>query len=47
MRAPADIRAKTAIFQPPESALAALQQRVKAAFDPRGILAPGHLVVNA
>ena len=47
MRAPAEIRGKATIFQPPAPALAALQQRVKAAFDPRGILAPGHLVVNA
>ena len=43
MRAPADIRAAAAIFQPPEPPLAALQARVKAAFDPNGILAPGFM----
>jgi len=43
MRAPADIRAAAPVFQPPEPALAALQARVKAAFDPRGILAPGFM----
>jgi glycolate oxidase FAD binding subunit len=43
MRASADIRAAAAVFQPPEPALAALQFRVKAAFDPKGILAPGFM----
>ena len=43
MRAPVDIRAATAIFQPQPPALAALQGRVKAAFDPDGILSPGRM----
>jgi glycolate oxidase FAD binding subunit len=43
MRAPADIRAREAVFQPAAPALAALQGRVKAAFDPHGILAPGFM----
>ena len=43
MRADADIRAVAAVFQPPEPALAALQARVKAAFDPKTILAPGFM----
>jgi glycolate oxidase FAD binding subunit len=38
MRAPVDIRARTSIFQPQAPALAALQSRVKAAFDPHFIL---------
>ena len=47
MRAPADIRVKAAIFQPPAPALAALQQRVKAAFDPNFILGAGRMAVEA
>ena len=43
MRAPAEIRAMTPVFQPGQAALAALQARVKAAFDPKGILAPGFM----
>ncbi|HEX4508143.1 MAG TPA: FAD-binding protein [Alphaproteobacteria bacterium] len=43
MRASADIRAAAPVFQPPEPALEALQARVKAAFDPSGILAPGFM----
>lgn len=40
MRAPADVRAVTAIFQPRAPALAALEGRLKAAFDPQAILSP-------
>ena len=40
MRAPAEVRATAAVFQPRAAALAALEARVKAAFDPHGILAP-------
>lgn len=40
MRAPSEARATTAIFQPRPAALADLETRVKAAFDPSGILAP-------
>jgi len=43
MRAPADIRATAPVFHPSDPALAALQARVKSAFDPRGILAPGFM----
>jgi glycolate oxidase FAD binding subunit len=46
MRAPPDIRASAAIFQPAAPALAALQGRVKAAFDPHGILAPGLMTAD-
>ena len=47
MRAPADIRATAPVFHPPDPALAALQARVKSAFDPRGILAPGFMGPSA
>ncbi len=40
MRAPAEIRAATAVFQPRAPALAALEGRVKTAFDPLGVLSP-------
>jgi glycolate oxidase FAD binding subunit len=43
IRAPAAIRAAVPVFQPQEKALAALSQRVKAAFDPHGILNPGRM----
>ena len=46
MRAPADIRAQAAVFQPAAPALAALQARVKSAFDPAGILAPGFMTTE-
>jgi glycolate oxidase FAD binding subunit len=46
MRATADIRAGAAVFQPAAPALAGLQHRVKAAFDPAGILAPGFMMAN-
>ena len=47
MRAPADVRAGTSIFQPQEPALAALQKRVKAAFDPHLILGAGRMAAEA
>jgi glycolate oxidase FAD binding subunit len=47
MRAPADIRAKAAVFQPQAPAMAALQRRVKAAFDPHFILGAGRMAVDA
>jgi glycolate oxidase FAD binding subunit len=47
MCAPADIRAKAAIFQPSAPALAALQRRVKSAFDPNSILGAGRMAVGA
>jgi glycolate oxidase FAD binding subunit len=40
-RAPADMRASTAVWQPQPAALAALSRRVKDAFDPHAILNPG------
>jgi len=43
MRAPVDIRLSAPIFQAQPPALAALARRVKAAFDPRFILAQGRL----
>ena len=46
MRAPVEIRAKAAIFQPPEPALAALQRRVKSAFDPCLILGAGRMAME-
>ena len=45
-RAPAAIRAKVPVFQPQPPALAALARRVKAAFDPCGILSPGRMVAE-
>jgi glycolate oxidase FAD binding subunit len=46
MRAPAGIRASVPVFQPAAPALASLQFRVKAAFDPEGILAPGFMAAE-
>jgi glycolate oxidase FAD binding subunit len=42
-RAPADLRAQVAVFQPQPPALAALTERVKDSFDPRRILNPGRM----
>lgn len=46
MRASAATRASVPVFQPQEPALAALAKRVKAQFDPKGILNPGRMVVG-
>lgn len=43
VRAPAELRARIDVFEPQPDALAALSRRLKAAFDPRGILEPGRL----
>ena len=43
MRAPASIRVAIPVFQPRPPALAALEARVKASFDPVGILNPGRM----
>lgn len=43
MRAPASVKAMVPVFHPLAPALAALQRRVKAQFDPKGILNPGRL----
>jgi glycolate oxidase FAD binding subunit len=42
-RAPAEIRRNIPVFQPQPGAKTALSQRVKAAFDPKGILNPGRM----
>jgi glycolate oxidase FAD binding subunit len=47
MRAPVACRAKTQIFNFLPPALAALQRRVKSAFDPAGILSPGRLSLES
>lgn len=43
MRAPAQVRAAIDVFEPQPPALAALSARVKAQFDPLGILNPGRM----
>jgi len=43
IRAPASLRAAAAVFEPQEAALAALTKRVKASFDPSGVLNPGRM----
>jgi glycolate oxidase FAD binding subunit len=43
IRAPAAVRSAVAVFEPEPPALAALTRRVKASFDPLGLLNPGRL----
>ncbi|SDT91028.1 FAD-binding protein [Stappia sp. ES.058] len=43
VRAPAPVRSSIEVFQPQPSALAALSARIKAQFDPHGILNPGRM----
>ena len=43
IRAPLPVRAAVAVFPPQDDALAALTRRVKASFDPKGVLGPGRL----
>jgi glycolate oxidase FAD binding subunit len=43
IRAPRDIRASVAVFSPQPIALEELSRRVKAGFDPKGILNPGRM----
>jgi glycolate oxidase FAD binding subunit len=43
LKAPAAVRAATAVFQPQPAPLAAAAARLRAAFDPRGILNPGRM----
>lgn len=45
IRDPVDLRASVAVFEPQTAPLVALSQRLKAAFDPRGILNPGRMWV--
>jgi len=44
VRAAPAIRAAVPVFQPQQPALAALSARLKAEFDPKGILNPGRMV---
>jgi glycolate oxidase FAD binding subunit len=43
VRAPTAIRAAVPVFEPQEPALAALTERVKESFDPKGVLGPGRM----
>src|SRR3954452_7914532 len=43
IRAPAAIRAAVPVFEPQDTALAALTKRVKESFDPKGMLGPGRM----
>jgi glycolate oxidase FAD binding subunit len=43
LKAPAAARATTAVFQPQAPGVAAAAERLRAAFDPRGILNPGRM----
>ena len=43
VRAPEDVRARVPVFQPQDEVQAALTKRVKAGFDPKGILNPGRM----
>ena len=47
MRAPDPLRSAVAVVPPEPAAMAAIGARVKAAFDPRGILNPGRMVAGA
>lgn len=44
IRATQDVRAAVPVFEPQPEPLAALNARVKAAFDPAGVLNPGRMV---
>jgi glycolate oxidase FAD binding subunit len=43
IRAPAAMRAAVDVFEPQAPAIAALTQRVREGFDPRGVLNPGRM----
>jgi glycolate dehydrogenase FAD-binding subunit len=43
IRAPAAARAAVQVFSPQDAAVAALTKRIKASFDPRGVLNPGRM----
>ena len=47
MRAPDPIRAAVDVFEPPANGIARLSARVKASFDPRGILNPGRIYAGS
>jgi len=46
IRAPEPVRAGVPVFQPEPDALAALSRRVKAQFDPKGVLNPGRMIAG-
>jgi glycolate oxidase FAD binding subunit len=46
IRAPADVRAAIAVFEPQPTALAALTKRMKDSFDPSGVLNPGRMTAG-
>jgi glycolate oxidase FAD binding subunit len=43
LKAPAEARAATPVFQPQPPAVAAAAARLRSAFDPRGVLNPGRM----
>lgn len=43
VRAPEDMRARVPVFEPQPAGLAALSNRLRTAFDPRGLLNPGRM----
>jgi glycolate oxidase FAD binding subunit len=43
IRAPAAVRAAAQVFSPQDAAVAALTKRIKASFDPSGVLNPGRM----
>jgi glycolate oxidase FAD binding subunit len=45
IRAPAGLRAALPVFEPQPPALEALGRRVREAFDPKGILSPGRMII--
>lgn len=47
IRAPAAVRAAVEVFQPLEPRLAEISRKMKAVFDPAGILNPGRMYANA
>ena len=47
VRAPPSVRASVEVFEPQPPALAALSARLKAQFDPNGILNPGRMIAAA
>lgn len=46
IRAPEPVRASVPVFQPQPAGLAALSARIKAQFDPKGVLNPGRMTVG-
>jgi glycolate oxidase FAD binding subunit len=46
LRADDAVRSRVPVFQPQPAPLAALTKRVKQAFDPKGALNPGRMIVG-